>query len=298
MHPDDSEHAAAVARRSAEADDTTNSEQRLIDSMGRSVWVLMSASVVRDESGEATHRIVQIQDVSERKRYEDRLQHLADHDPLTGLINRRRFEDELTPSPAQATEGHAGGAVLALDLDHFKYINDSLGHTIGDELIARVSGAARRAPCAAGRSRASAATSSLRSCREPTSRPRSRSPRSRLERSARARGDWAARPGGHQRERRHRAVQRQPDELVAEDLLAEADIAMYDAKEGGRDRCAVFSPTDRGAGMAARLGWVERIRQALAEERFVLYGQRIESLEDDTGYAKSCSCGCSTTTAA
>jgi predicted signal transduction protein with EAL and GGDEF domain len=71
------------------------------------------------------------------------------------------------------------------------------------------------------------------------------------------------------------------ENLTEEDLLAEADIAMYDAKENGRDRSCVYSTTGREARMAARMNWVERIRQALAEDRFVLHGQLIESLDGD-----------------
>ena len=84
----------------------------------------------------------QIQDITDRRRFEEQLQYLADHDPLTGLLNRRRFEQELEPPPRHVGRATAPGApLLVLDLDHFKYVNDSLGHNAGDELI--VAGGAR-----------------------------------------------------------------------------------------------------------------------------------------------------------
>ena len=115
-------------------------EQRLVDREGRTIWVLLNTSLVRDDDGSPSHRIVQLQDVSEHKRFERQLQHLADHDALTGLFNRRRFEEELNRELATAARYGRGGAVLAIDLDNFKFVNDSLGHSAGDELITRVGG--------------------------------------------------------------------------------------------------------------------------------------------------------------
>ena len=80
--------------------------------------------------------------------------------------------------------------------------------------------------------------------------------------------------------------------MSAEELLAEADIAMYDAKEAGRDGAVVFSVEGRDAQMAGRLEWVERIRHALAEDRFVLHGQRDPVAERRRpARARSCCCG-------
>ncbi len=69
--------------------------------------------------------------------------------------------------------------------------------------------------------------------------------------------------------------------MTGEELLAEADMAMYDAKEGGRDRRALYAAAGREARLAARRTWVDRIRAALAEDRFTLEGQRIVSLTGD-----------------
>jgi len=77
-------------------------------------------------------------DVTERKEAEERLRYLAEHDPLSGLYNRRRFEQELTRELDHSRLRGSRGAVLLLDVDGFKAINDSLGHATGDEVIARL----------------------------------------------------------------------------------------------------------------------------------------------------------------
>ncbi len=95
-HPDDAASARAALRRLMRGEEhTVQTDQRMVDREGRTVWVLLNTSLVRDDDGSPTHRIVQLQDVSEHKRFERQLQHLADHDALTGLFNRRRFEEEL-----------------------------------------------------------------------------------------------------------------------------------------------------------------------------------------------------------
>jgi diguanylate cyclase (GGDEF)-like protein len=76
--------------------------------------------------------------VTERKRFESELQYLADHDPLTGIYNRRRFAAELERELAAAERYGGGGALLILDLDEFKLVNDSRGHRAGDELLVAV----------------------------------------------------------------------------------------------------------------------------------------------------------------
>jgi diguanylate cyclase (GGDEF)-like protein len=84
-------------------------------------------------------------DIGERKRFEGELQHLADHDVLTGLFNRRRFEHELERAIANADRYEDRCAVLLIDLDGFKHVNDSMGHACGDELVTRVANMMRDA---------------------------------------------------------------------------------------------------------------------------------------------------------
>ena len=117
-------------------------EKRYLHKQGHAVWVLWSVSRVRDTHTGAVHLIFQIQDITDRKRAEERLLHDAFHDALTGLPNRTLFIDHLKLAIARMQRNPSQiFAVLFLDLDRFKIINDSLGHMIGDQLLV---GIARR----------------------------------------------------------------------------------------------------------------------------------------------------------
>ncbi|HEY0779118.1 MAG TPA: EAL domain-containing protein, partial [Gemmatirosa sp.] len=103
-----------------------------------SAWVRISAGPVRDRDGGIVAGVAVSVDVSERKRLEARLEHQAFHDPLTGLANRALFRDRVGQALAQAQRGGARPTVLFLDLDDFKGVNDSLGHAQGDHLLTQV----------------------------------------------------------------------------------------------------------------------------------------------------------------
>lgn len=113
-------------------------EKRYVDANGRTVWVMLNVSLVRSSSGEPRYFISQIEDVTDRRAMLERLEYLATHDEMTGLFNRRRFDEELTRQVTYAKRYGREGAVLMLDLDSFKEINDSLGHQVGDQLVRRV----------------------------------------------------------------------------------------------------------------------------------------------------------------
>jgi diguanylate cyclase (GGDEF)-like protein/PAS domain S-box-containing protein len=134
LHPDD-EDLAAEAFASLLAEDGMATELRIVHADGHPVWVALRATVVRDDDGAPVHVLLQVQDITERRSLEDQLRHLADHDALTGLLNRRGIDRALAQHVARGRRYGAQGALLVLDLDGFKAVNDSLGHAAGDELI-------------------------------------------------------------------------------------------------------------------------------------------------------------------
>ena len=98
----------------------------------------LTINVIKDSMGEASHYVALFHDITEIKRSEDKIKHQAYHDALTGLPNRQLFNDRLEVALARAQRNHETLAILFLDLDHFKTINDSLGHAVGDLLLQEV----------------------------------------------------------------------------------------------------------------------------------------------------------------
>ena len=113
-------------------------EQRYVHKTGTVVWVLVSSSLVVDDADRPLYFITQIQDITERKRAEDLLEHQALHDPMTGLPNRTLLLDRLTHAMARCRRTGRVAAVLFMDLDRLKLVNDSMGHEAGDSLLTAV----------------------------------------------------------------------------------------------------------------------------------------------------------------
>ncbi|MGZ5001196.1 MAG: diguanylate cyclase domain-containing protein, partial [Methylomonas sp.] len=106
---------------------------------GKIVWTMLSASLVRNPDGEPQYFIIQIQNITNRKYAEQQLIYLANHDPLTGLLNRDQFHNRLTSALSSVQRHDTKLALMYLDLDRFKLINDTLGHRLGDLLLQAVS---------------------------------------------------------------------------------------------------------------------------------------------------------------
>jgi diguanylate cyclase (GGDEF)-like protein/PAS domain S-box-containing protein len=283
-HPDDlARNDRGCAEVVAGATSHYRSEQRYIHADGHMVPVDLSATVVRDGDGEPIHLLTQVQDITERKRFEGQLQYLADHDSLTGLFNRRRFEEELTRELATAERYESKVALLAIDLDDFKYINDSLGHSIGDELIVRVGQAVR------ARVRRTDVLARLGGDEFAVILPRvdETGAIEVAESLLEAVGEvdlvgLGGRGGGRVSASIGVAMFHAASKLTAEELLVEADIAMYDAKEAGRARAVLYDAAeDREERMLSRMTWADRIRDALASDAFTLYAQPVMSLNGD-----------------
>ncbi|WP_164738384.1 diguanylate cyclase domain-containing protein [Aquabacter cavernae] len=146
VHPDDLPAFGALMRSIREGSIVVaQSEQRQRHKDGSWIWIEASIKMTRDpQTGEPDGYVVSVRDLQRRKQMERRLQHRALHDPLTGLPNRSAFRDRLGEDLA----GENGGlALLCLDLDRFKAVNDGFGHRAGDELLMEM---ARRFRAAAG----------------------------------------------------------------------------------------------------------------------------------------------------
>ena len=221
-------------------------------------------------------------EIAERKRYEGELQYLADHDSLTGLFNRRRFREELDRELARARRSGVPGAVLLIDLDYFKYVNDSLGHSTGDQLIAEAGG------LFALRVRGTDVLARIGGDEFAVILPDVTEHEAEFVASAlleAVRSDLKVDFSGQSRPVTASvgiAPFSSAGDQSAEELLVEADIAMYDAKEAGRNRVSIYSLTDdHQERMQARLTWGERIRRSLDEDRLVLHAQPILPLNED-----------------
>lgn len=115
-------------------------EKRVYHKSGEILWLNWSSSFLHDDLNQSSHFIFQLQDITDRKRAEERLAHDALHDALTGLPNRTLFLDRLQVSFARASRNFKTKfAVLYLDFDRFKLVNDNFGHLIGDKLLIEIS---------------------------------------------------------------------------------------------------------------------------------------------------------------
>ena len=139
-HPDDP--PALTPALAVPAGEVSRTTSRLLKADGNYTWIETTARVGPGLDGESEVRCTS-RDVSERKALEERLRHLADHDPLTDLLNRRAFDAAVARHVAHGVRYGADGALLLCDVDHFKMINDSLGHGAGDRALVTLATALR-----------------------------------------------------------------------------------------------------------------------------------------------------------
>jgi diguanylate cyclase (GGDEF)-like protein/PAS domain S-box-containing protein len=141
MHPDDIDLDAQLLRQLCDGEISSYQvEKRFLHALGQFIWMMITVSLVRNSDGRALYLIMQFQDISERKELAGRLEYLANHDFLTGLYNRRHFELELAREVDRAARYESPGAVLLIDVDNFKIINDTFGHMAGDDLLKGIAG--------------------------------------------------------------------------------------------------------------------------------------------------------------
>ena len=137
LHPDDREWVMAGFDQARLSGAPFVADYRIVRPDGTVVWLHDESVVVADTEGEPIYRQGYLLDISRSKEAEERLSHLAYHDALTGLPNRAMFGEHLDIALARAERSGRGVAVLFVDLDDFKLVNDSFGHGVGDELLQR-----------------------------------------------------------------------------------------------------------------------------------------------------------------
>lgn len=235
----------------------------------------LSISAVRATDGRVSHYVASLSDISERKEAEQQIRHLAFYDPLTGLPNRRLLLDRLQQAMAHSAQSGQYGALMFLDLDNFKNINDLYGHQAGDQLLLQ----------AAGRLSALVRSS---------------------EAVARLGGDefvlMLEQLGGQADQAASRAEQlggqilhslSQPYSLLGQplhssvsigvvlflgnhesvdELFKRADLSMYEAKHAGKNALRFFDPQMQAV-VSTRLRLQEEMRQGLREGHFILHYQ-------------------------
>jgi diguanylate cyclase (GGDEF)-like protein/PAS domain S-box-containing protein len=140
---DEQARAAGVVAAIARGESAVTAEIHWRTRSGDVRLISWSCTGLTGPDGTVTHVVGTGIDVTERTRLERRLRHLADHDDLTGLINRRRFQEELERHLAQGRRYGMTGALLVLDLDGFKAVNDNHGHSAGDRVLRAVATALR-----------------------------------------------------------------------------------------------------------------------------------------------------------
>jgi diguanylate cyclase (GGDEF)-like protein/PAS domain S-box-containing protein len=274
-HPDDLAATQAVIAKLVSGELARfNFEKRYLRSDGDVVWVAVNSSIVRDSQGAPLFLIGQIEDVTERRALREQLALSAVTDPLTGLPNRKLFMEhlELALAHAESTGRHV--ALMFLDLDRFKLVNDGIGHDAGDRLLRRVG--------------------------------------QRLQNALRA-GDFLARFGGDEftvlcevggedevvdivsRLRRSMATPitevdfeqfvslsigvalSTSGTMLPSALLRSADIAMYQAKRAGPGRHVVFDPEDDDAGRSLRTS--NELHRAIDDSQLVLHYQPLVNVD-------------------
>jgi diguanylate cyclase (GGDEF)-like protein/PAS domain S-box-containing protein len=277
--PEDRELDALQRRRLlARNFESYSVEKRCRHAEGHTMWVQISISLARDD--DVPYGIAQVQDVSERRRFEQRLQYLADHDSLTGLMNRRRFKGELDQRVAFNLRYGGQGAVLVVDIDHFKHVNDNFGHQSGDNVIRRV------ATLLEERSRATDTVARLAGDEFAVLVPQThREGAVQLAESLREeisqRGPSDSSPAVQVTVSIGVAMFGSGLDVSAEAVLVTADLAMYRAKEEGRDRVAVVDGTEEEQARIHRgLSTSARIRDALAHDHLLLFRQPILDLRN------------------
>jgi diguanylate cyclase (GGDEF)-like protein/PAS domain S-box-containing protein len=251
----------------------------LISRNGDEFGIEDSAAPIRNASGDVLGVVLVFHDVTEQRRLSGEMSYRATHDALTGLVNRAEFETRLRRTLDKAHADRSEHAMLYIDLDQFKLVNDACGHSVGDQLLQQVAKLLReavRARDTLARLGGDEFAVILEHCMSDQAQRVAQQICDRMEEFRFVHEDRRFRIGT--------SIGLVPvDRRWANTAAAmqAADTSCYAAKEAGRNRVHAWFDTDQA--MRVRHGemqWATRLEQALDEDRFVLYAQRIEALGD------------------
>ncbi len=258
-------------------------EERLscANSDGEVLQIVVHLSAVRAESNEFQYAVMQVQDITESLKLTGLLEYQASYDELTGLLNRRSFEAKLEQAWNKGKTGGSHNYLMFMDLDQFKVVNDTSGHSAGDELLRNVSRIlldivrANDSVCRLGGDEFAII---LWNCPTTVATRIAESIRSSIEE---LRFQWDAEIyrigvsiGG---------LPIDPEVGDIGELQQLADSACYAAKEAGRNRVHMISgDKDSARARRGQVRWVQRLREAMDNNRFVMYGQVIKPVDENT----------------
>lgn len=251
----------------------------LLHAEGEEFVITDSAVPIRDRDGETVGAVLVFKDLSQVREMEEEMHHLVRHDGLTGLINRRAFEEDVAVLLAQTYGTDRIHALCYMDLDEFTLINDSCGHAAGDEFIRQITsvlvGKVRPTDVVA-RMGGDEFAILLTDCDADKSKA-----------IAEELGEAVRRVRFSWEERIYAVgvsiglVPISNESETAEVVLKAADAACHVAKEAGRNRLHVYQEGDTAiAERSGEMQWISRIHKALAEERFCLYQQPVSPLSE------------------
>jgi len=241
-----------------------------------------SAAPIRDHRGALLGAVLVFRDISERRRLHAEMSHRATHDDLTGLRNRADFEARLTQLLACAGQDGSTHAVLYIDMDQFKVINDTSGHAVGDLMLKQVAAllqASVRAQDVVARLGGDEFGIILERC--------GTDPAARVAQSI-CQGMETFR-FVHETQRfpvcaSIGLVQMDASWASAGAVMQAADAACFEAKDAGRNRVYVWREDDDATAARRKdMHWINRLDQALDEDRFELFGQLIEPVRPGSG---------------
>jgi diguanylate cyclase (GGDEF)-like protein/PAS domain S-box-containing protein len=243
---------------------------------GETIALELTLNEMRD--GENRLLVAVARDMRAQKKSEAQLRHQAEHDALTGLPNRTSFEQILTRHVEYAARYGNSGSVATMGIDNFKYVNDTLGHEAGDQLLKEIAGLIKgrlRNTDILGRLSGDVFAALLHGAGASKAQEVAEGVVQLIEShtfALQGEGVRVTMSAGLT------ALQERP--VTGAELLAEADIAMYQAKEEGRNKVVVFEQDGR-EGIETKRIWSERIRQATERGLFVLVCQPIVDLKTD-----------------